>query len=201
MENLLRNDYTAHYLQPASAVANIYQETNEHEFELEDDNNRETQIFVAPNSGTAVYTNPNGFLIGVINYDKFVTSLPHQFQRGRKRCDLIVYTTDSSSYFLLNELKDTNPLYDVQKSTPQLEQSLTDLMNVPSINIFINTFTTRKCCFFNKRASAPLLLSATSAFNQVNTIALNGFRLPNAIIEALGFTFHKYYGGHKFVFN
>jgi len=202
MENLLRNDFTAYYGLPLAIVANIYQETNEPYFEIEDDANQETQISIVPDSGQAVYNNrANRFLIGVINYDKFVTSLSHRFQQGKGRCDLIVYTKNNKGYFLLNELKDTNPLFDDEPSisTRQLEKSLTDLLNVPTIVAFVNTFTEKKCCFFNKRIQAPPPILAVTAFNRINTITVNGFQIKNAIIEALGFTFHKYYGGHQFI--
>ena len=203
MEQLLKKNYTTHYRLPQSSVANIYQETDAVYFEITDDNNKETQISFSPNSGQAVYQNPNQYLIGIINYDKFVTSLPQYFQDNRRRCDLLIYTVLQPCYFLLNELKDANPVYGASKATLQLEKSLTDLLAVPEIKDFINKFSVKKCCFFNKRELHPLpLINAESAFNQPNTIEnipQNGFIMQNTIMESFGFTHHIFYGGNQFI--
>ena len=197
MENLLRNDFTAHYNLPIAGIANIYQQTDEKYFEINDIFG-EIQISNVPNSGQAAYNNLlNQFLIGVINYDKFITSLPHLFQRGRKRCDLIVYTKNNDKYFLLNELKASN-----KRSSKQLKESLSDLLRVPSIAAFVNTFTIKRCCFFNKKIHlAPAPINAVTAFNKVNTITQNGLQVSHPQIEALGFEYYKYYNGEQFVLN
>jgi hypothetical protein len=199
MEDLLRNDFTAHYNLPVATIANIFQQTEERYFEILDDENREVQISTIPDSGQAIYDNShNKFLIGVINYDKFFTSLDHAFQRGRKRCDVIVYTINQNAYFLLNELKESNQ----QRKSPQLKQSLKDLLDVPMIAAFVNSFRIKRCCFFNKKIQspppvAPPSIRAITAFNQIQTILVNGFQVSNPEIEALGFSYYKYYAEQR----
>jgi len=108
METLLRNDFTVHYGLPISTTANISISTTAQYFEIEDDENKETQLHFVAGSGMAAYRNKNSFTVTIINYDKFITGLPQAFQQGKERCDLIVHTTNLS-YFLLNELKDRKP--------------------------------------------------------------------------------------------
>ena len=198
METLLRNDFTVHYGLPISLITNIRKQTDAAYFEIEDDTNRETQLFTSVNNGTALYNNPNRKLFSIINYDKFITSFNANFQKGRKRCDLIVYTMNDTSHFLLNELKDANPKTGRRKAKSQLVSSLVDIMNVPQIDNFVNKFRIRLCCFFNKRITAPTSISATNAFNLINTITQTGFQLSNPTIESFGFTLYEYSGGKKF---
>lgn len=198
METFLRNNYTAYFGEPVANVVNISQQTNAVYFEIEDDQNRETTIHYLPNTGTAVYNNPRLLNVIVINYDKFVTSLSHNFQQGRKRCDLIVITAENKDYFLLNELKDANPNSGLIKATSQLERSIQDIMAVPIINAYAATFTVKRCCFFNKRVVAPPIINAVNAFGLVNAINLDGFQMVNLNIEQYGFKLWEYSGGQKF---
>lgn len=210
METLLRNDFTAHYGLPISATANISISTTAQYFEIEDDEHKETQLHLVAGSGMAAYRNTNSYTTTIINYDKFITGLPHAFQQGKKRCDLIVHTTNLR-YFLLNELTDTLPQY-VQphinsrgqqpgkmfKAANQFIQSLIDLMTVASIATFANTHTFRHCCFFNKQSMSPPTITATTAFNRLGTIVTAGLRMPNLDIEAFGFEFWEYSGNQVY---
>jgi hypothetical protein len=199
METLLNNDFTGHYGLSVSTTVNIRLETTEPYFEIEDDVNKETQLHTTVGSGMAVYSNVNKYSVVVINYDKFVTGLSPIFQHKRKRCDLIVYTDIIPQYFLLNELKDRRPKPKVKtKAVSQLLVSLTDLMNVPTIHSFINSYSIKRCCFFNKQATAPPSISATSAFNRFNTIAINGIKMSNPAIEAFGFELYEYSGNQVY---
>jgi hypothetical protein len=199
MEALLRDEFTAYYgLQPAT-VTDIAINTDAVFFEIEDDIHRETHLHFIPGSGVAVYQNTNNRDVTIINYDKFVTSLPHAFQHGRKRCDLIIYSLDKQ-YFLLNELKDRKPVSNVRtKAMAQLVDSLTTLMAVPAINQFISGHITRKCCFFNKKAVAPAGITAPTAFGRINTIGSNGLKMSNPAIESFSFELFEFAGNQKFV--
>lgn len=202
MENFLRNNFAAHYNQPTAIVADIYQDTNATYFEIEDNENQETVIHFTQGNGVAIYSNPNNYTLGVINYDKFITSLSHRFQQGKGRCDLIVYTINSLNYFLLNELKNRTPTPDVvEKGKSQLLKSLTTLLDVPTVYSFIQSFITKRCCFFNKQIIAPSTISATTAFGRVNTLNKSGFRMTNTAIEALGFEYYEYSGEQIFTLN
>jgi len=198
MEALLRNDFTAHYGLPYCAVADISQTTNARNFEIEDDENRETIILFQPYHGTAVYRNVLSKQMLIINYDKFVTALDVNFQNRRKRCDLIVCSQNTNDYFLLNELKDASPRSGRKKAKKQLVESLKDLMNVDTIATFANNFTIRRCCFFNKRVVSPPIINAGNAFNRISTVVPQGLQLENPIIESYGFELYEYTGGQFF---
>ena len=200
METLLKNDLTAHYGLPASTTANISISTTAQYFEIEDDEHREIQLHLTVGNGMAAYRNINSYTATIINYDKFITGLPHAFQQGKERCDLIVHTTNQQ-YFLLNELKDRKPKAKVRtKSISQLLASLTLIMNVRAITTFANTHRFRHCCFFNKQSMAPPNLTATIAFNRLGILATGGLRMLNPAIEAYGFEFWEFSGNQVYNF-
>ncbi|HEY9005225.1 MAG TPA: hypothetical protein VIM75_03780 [Ohtaekwangia sp.] len=204
METLLKNDFTTHHNLPLSTVTNISATTSVSYFELKDD---ATLIYTVSNSGIARYSNSLNYTTTVLNYERFINSLPAAFLHGREKCDLIVYT-DQHQYFILNELTDTQSQYIVDftdrsgnprigkrtKAISQLLKTLSDLMNVPTIRSFIEVYTNRHCCFFNKQSTSPPALTATVAFNRINTLTSNGFKMPNPAIGALGFELYEYSG-------
>lgn len=210
MEALLRNDFTVQYGLPNSKIQNICVTTNLRYFEIEDDSNREIQLHEIAGNGVAKYSNPNRYVINIINYDKFITSLSQKFQEKKGRCDLIVYT-ENKKYFLLNELTDTNPQYvypytnsqgsqigKLAKAIGQFIESLKLLFDVDTIKIFVNQHEVRKCCFFNKQSNAPNPITATTAFNRINTIPSNGFKMSNPDIESFGCDLYEYSGSQVF---
>jgi hypothetical protein len=200
METLLREDFTAYYSLPISTTTDISISTTAQYFEIEDDEHKETQLHFTTGSGMAAYRNISGYTTTIINYDKFITGLPHAFQQGKKRCDLIVHTTNLR-YFLLNELKDRKPKTKVRtESISQLLSSLTLLMHVPSIATFANTHTFRHCCFFNKQSMSPPTIIATTAFNRLSTLAPSGLKMSNPAIEAFGFELWEYSGNQVYNF-
>ena len=194
MESLLRNDFTAHYGLPVATVTDLSLNTNAPYFEIEDDSHRETQLHFMVGSGMANYQNANSYDVRIINYDKFLTSMPRNFQHGKDRCDLIVYTTNQR-YFLLNELKDRVPRRKVRrKAKDQLRDSLALILAVPTISAFANSHFNRHCCFFNKQSVAPLNITAPKAFNRLSTITNDGLKMSDIVIESLGFEFWEYSG-------
>ena len=199
MENLLKNDFTTHYGLPVSTVTAISIHTNAPYFEIEDDENRELVLHFTVGNGMAKYNNRLRHAITIINYDKFITALPHAFQEGKKRCDTIVYTNENQQYFLLNELKDRIPKSKVRSGAKaQLLASLTLLMDVPTIHSFIDTFIVKRCCYFNKQSIAPIIINATTAFNRLNTITTNGLKMSYPAVEVLGFDYYEYSASQKF---
>lgn len=201
METLMREEFTTFYGIAQPTVTNLTQVTDSLDFEIEDDSNRETQVLLPLEKGTAVYRNINRTRISIINYDKFVTALEHSFQNGRKRCDLLVYTNQVEDYFLLNELKDASFKSGRKKAKKQLVESLNDLMKVPLIESFINKFNVKRCCFFNKRIISPLSITAGTAFNRLSSVTSSGLQLSNLAIEAHGFELYEYTGGQVFEIN
>jgi hypothetical protein len=198
METKLKQDFTRHFGLLISTTPNIRLQTSAPYFEIEDDTNRQTQLHFIVGRGMAAYKNPRNYVVEIINYDLFITSLPQNFQQGKKRCDLIVYTTNNK-HFLLNELKDRIPKIKVRnKSIEQLKQSLELIMQVHSISAFADAFENKKCCFFNKQSMAPKPINATGAFNRINAIAINGIKTANKVINSYGFELFEYSGGQAY---
>jgi hypothetical protein len=201
METLLRNDFTAYYGLPTAIVSNISINTAALYFEIEDDEHKETQIHLIRGMGMAAYKNVNGYEVTILNYDKFLTSLPHIFHQRKQRCDLILHTKNKR-YFLLNELKDKKPKNKVRtESINQLLASLKLIMTVPAIAAFANAHRFRHCCFFNKQSMAGTSVTAeaanrtaVNAFNRLSRLTPNGLKMSNPEIEALGFEFWEYSG-------
>lgn len=105
MEDLLRNDFTTHYDLPVCNEPNLVIQTNETYFEIEDTATREIALHTINGDGMARFSNPKALAITIVNYDKFVTSLPIHFAIEKKRCDMAL---TSQSQFILGELKDRN---------------------------------------------------------------------------------------------
>jgi hypothetical protein len=203
METLLKNDFIKQYRLSVSSVNIISKQTNVSYFELKDDANL---IYTTIDGGIAKYNNGNSLSVNVINYEAFIDSLPSVFHQNRERCDLIVYT-DLSQYFLLNELTDSlakyvDPFLNSNghqqgkriKAIGQLKSSLIDLTTVHTIKTFIDNFKEKRCCFFNKKPNTPPVIIAVTAFNRVNTISQNGFKMSNPDIETFGFSLYEYSG-------
>lgn len=199
MEDLLRNDYTAHYGLPTCIEPNLVIQTSETYFEVEDTTTKEIALHTINGGGMARFANPNKVEVTIANYDKFVTSLPNHFQNGRKRCDLVLV---SNANFILGELKDrdvsnSQRRYNVRKGAKeQLLQSLTTLIAVPQIMTLANTKTFKRCCYFNKQTNSPSIITATTAFNRLSTIFQDGFQMSHPAIEGHNFEFWEYLGGH-----
>jgi len=195
MEDLLRNDFTAHYGLPVCIEPNLVIQTSETYFEIEDTVTREIALHTINGDGMARFSNPNASAITIANYDKFVTSLPNNFQRGKGRCDIII--CDDGRNLILGEIKDSpNIKQHRKKAKKQLYESLTTLMAVPQFLALTSNKTIKRCCYFNKQTSSPALLTATTAFNRLSLIFQDGFQMSHPGIEEKNFEFWEYLGGH-----
>lgn len=203
MEDILKNDFTVHYGLSVSIINDFSKQTNATYFELKDDYNL---LYLDKGDGIAKYSNEKSFSVKVINYEAFIDSLSPAFRQNREKCDLIVYT-NNARYFLLNELTDTlakyvNPFVNsnghqlgkMNKAISQLLNSLKDLTQVPQVLSFIDSFNEKRCAFFNKKPNSPSEISAVNAFDRVNSISKNGFRMSNPDIESYGFSLYEYSG-------
>jgi hypothetical protein len=200
MEDLLRNDFTAHYGLPVCAETNLATVTGESYFEIEDRFTDGIELHVKRGQGMARFSNPTGLTITILNYDKFVTALPNHFQRGKGRCDIIVIC-NIDRYFILGEIKDSSNIKGQRKKAKrQLFESLTTLTAVPQIFTLVNRRVVKRCCYFNKQSSSPALITATRAFNRLSVIFPDGFRMSHLGIEGQNFEFWEYIGGQTLTF-
>jgi hypothetical protein len=200
MKNLLENDFISHYGLTASVTVNVVP-TNATDFDLKDD----ATLIYPSGDGIAKYINPTNKKVNVINYESFINSLPASFQRGREKCDLIVYTSDLS-FFLLNELTETQLPYvpdftqkdgtqrigKRNKAISQLTQTLRDICAVYTIDTFIKKHKTKHCCFFNKPPLPPTGIEKLTAFNRLSLLTPYGIHTRNSDTESYGFEFWEF---------
>jgi hypothetical protein len=199
MEDLLMNNYTAHYGLLVPTITNFIVETDIPYLEIEDTNTGELVVHNVRGAGMANFANANRINLIIVNYDKFVTSLPQPFQDRRKRCDVLV-SCDINRYFILGELKNRIPNRYVRRDAKkQLIASLKTLLAVQEIFDFANNKSIKRCCYFNKQSTSPTLLTATTAFNRLNRIYPDGFKMSNKDIEDEGFEFYEYTGGQTMI--
>lgn len=199
METLLRKDFTSYYGLPECIEPDITQNTTEEYFELEDTELKEIVIHTVRGNGMANFANPQKLDLVIANYDKFVSSLPHQFQHAQKRCDIGI-SGDNSQYFVLGELKDSpNIKKHRSKAKKQLLMSLNSILAVPTFSAYINLKTIKRCCYFNKQSKAPSSINASTAFNRLPNAFPDGFEMPNPEFESLGFSFYEYTGRQTLV--
>lgn len=200
MENLLTNNFIAHFNLPPSVLNNWFVKTNSPYFEIEDTNTGDILLHTHRGTGMAKFSNRDNLNITVINYEKFITSIQDEpFKQGRKRCDIILSCT-TNRYFILGELKNRkleneNSEKKVRKGAKkQLFSSLQTLMSVPHISAYINSKIEKRCCYFNRQPSPLINLTVINAFNRLSNIYPDGLKMSKPDIEALGFEFYEYTG-------
>ena len=195
MDSLLINEFISHYKLPSFIIDNWFLKTDEIYFEIEDTRQGEIVLHTIEGDGIAKFKNNSAISLSILNYDKFITSIPSEpFKNGLKRCDIIVYS-NSDRYFILGELKDRIPKGKVRTGAQkQLLSSLQTIKAVPEINALINRKTIKRCCYFNKQSNSPTTLNVTTAFNRLTNIYTDGFNMNKPDIESLGFEFYEYTG-------
>ncbi len=194
MQDLLLNEFIYHYKLQTPTISNWVINTNEPYFEVEDTDDRELVIHVIQGAGIAKFQNENNSSCSIINYDKFITSLPNEFQRNRSRCDLLM-TSDKQNYFILGELKNSPEIKQYRKrAKKQLLSSLKTLLEVPEILAYSKNIAIKRCCYFNKLSSPPIILNAVYAFNRLPNFFPEGLQMPNDIINDLDFKFYEFTG-------
>ncbi|MDF3822137.1 hypothetical protein P3G55_19685 [Leptospira sp. 96542] len=199
MEVLLQRNFTEFYGLTFPSIVDWFFDTDEKYFEIEDSNTKELVLYTKPGNGTACISNPIGFQVKIINYDKFISSLPNFFQDGRKRSDLIL-TCAKTNTFVLGELKDSkNIKKHRKKAKKQLLETLLTLIAVPEIFGYIKSASVNKCCYFNKQARVSTSLNAVSAFNRLPNSFVNGFKINLPEFEANNFEFWEFFGSQTLI--
>lgn len=207
MENLLKNDFISHHYLPACTVK-IAQNINFSYFEI-DDIARNLIVYNKPSNGMVKYENLHSKNVSILDYDGFLTSTPAVFQRGKKRCDVIVHTINESSYFLLNELKEKNPIHSIDEvrniegAKLQMIHTLNEINTVPSIVAFVTTFSNKICCYCNSfpKSNLAIISSTIGAFNRLSTLTPDGMHLAEPRIEDLGFIYMELKGNQTIKLN
>ena len=215
MKDLLANDFIKYYNRhPELSVKSdeiniIHYVIDDIGFEIKDGTGKKdgdgNDIY-----GIAKFSNPDKLKINVIKYEEFIKPLPPRIKKtadiGKDVCDYIVYSANRQ-YFLLNELTNTAPEFinehenekgkqegKLAKAQRQLQHSLENMNNVPTIRNYIQQFTTKQCCFFNSYTIPISDINAEQAFNPLDNIDSEPFKLSMPEIETLGFEFWWFSG-------
>lgn len=164
MIELLKQDYPAYYGLHRSQIDVLSETTSDEHFDLTD---KGSGIIVAYQSGNVSFDHSNQTEIEVVGYESFLNGLHGTtFERGRKRCDFILYEKGGTGdcFFLLNEQTSTSgstvnlskPILDKNKNVVfpggkyekvemQLVETLKTLNAVPSIASFISKYQWKIC--------------------------------------------------------
>ena len=201
MNHLLMTQFVQHYHLSIFHISDWYEETIAPYFEIEDTNTHELKLHTNKNCGMARFANPNGLKFIIVNYDKFITSIADEsFKHGKQRCDMMINSV-TEHYFILGELKDRMPNTKVRSAAKkQLLVSLQTLWHVPEIQRYIDSKVVKRCCYFNKQASAPNGINAIQAFNRLSNHVSDGIQMNSPEIESMGFDFYEYTGMQMMTF-
>lgn len=164
MIELLRQDFPCHYGLHKKNIIVPNETTHEEHFDLTD--GKETML-VPYKTGNVSFDHSKQTEIVVINYEKFLDGLSGTaFERGRKRCDFILYEHGESgdSFFILNEQTSTlgstdnlsKPIVDRNKNVVypggkyekvelQLSETVKTLKAVAGIKSFMDKYQLKIC--------------------------------------------------------
>lgn len=214
MNNLLVEDLLQHFRITSKVDIDAYliKDCNLQYFELEDVDQKEA-VLKKRGEGKVVFFNNKG-LLDVLCYEAFISACkrPRSFQEGRKRCDYLLYHQESNEgVFLLNEITSAKGKIEnlmkslehyeggkLEKAERQLAESLKTLMEVPSVETFINKYPKRICLvsyrvFSSQLADINEFVKPFNRFAQIEQTATkgNGAVLKSAEINQMGFEYRR----------
>lgn len=218
MIELLRQDFPCHYGLHKSKIAVPNETTNQEHFDLTDGGDT---ILVPYGAGNVSFDHSTQTDIVVINYEKFLNGLSGTaFERGRKRCDFILYETGGAgdAFFLLNEQTSTlgttdnlsKPILDKNKNVVypggkyekvevQLSETVQTLKAVAGIDAFINKYRHKICLMSYVITSrkpddvsrARYAFSARYRLVETHETGENGAELAQPVLNAEGFEYRR----------
>lgn len=118
--------------------------------------------------GSATYNNKENKIIAFIDYEDFLNKLPANNTKDLKKCDFIAYDLDTNSFFLLNELSQSNDAKNkFSDARKQLHNAIFNFSKTPDIQSLIFTFERRLCIFSNKTSIIATPENMADAFDAV----------------------------------
>lgn len=225
MIELLRQNFPCHYGLRKRNIIVPNETTHEEYFDLTD---RNETMLVPYKTGNVSFNHSKQTEIVVINYEKFLNGLSGTaFERGRKRCDFILYEAGGSGdgFFLLNEQtstlgttdnlfkpivdKDKNVIYPkgkYEKVEVQLSETLKTLKAVADIKAFIDKYQCKICLMSyvitpkqqEEVSNARYTFSARYRQVEARVTGENGAKLELPAINAEGFEYRRI--SHTFSF-
>lgn len=200
MIGLLKKDLPDHYGLSRSNISVPYETTSETLFDLTD--GVKSSMVVEYGKGNVSFGRESVTLLEVINYEQYLNGFSGTaFERGRKRCDCIMYEKEENKkdFFLLNEqtsclgttdglskpISNKNKvLYTggkYEKAEVQLSDTLRTLMDVPAIANFIRKYR-RKICLMSYVVK-PEMKPAQKAFSRSRQVEARETGEDGALLE------------------
>ena len=219
MIDLLKNDLPAYYGLHRTVINIPSESTRNLCFDLVDG---QDAMIVAYRSGNVSFERSSSTVIQVINYETYLNSWAGtSFERGRLRCDFIIYDAENKGIFILNEQTSTTgsirnflkPIIDkktknirfpggkYEKVEAQLTHTLCTLQAVPTIKAFVETFS-RKVCLMSyillspeeeKKDVSGAMRAFSIRYKQVEAreTGEDGALLVNPSLNAKGFEYRR----------
>lgn len=221
MIGLLKNELPAHYGLHRLVIDVPHETISETHFDLADEGD---DMVVAYRTGNVSFSHESATEMEVINYECYLNGLSGTaFERGRKRCDYILYEKGSDGSFVLNEQTSalgtmallSKPILDKSKTVKypggkyekveiQLSETLRTLMEVSAIAGFISGYTRRICLMSYVIKQKTDTSSARQAFSaryrkvESRETGEEGALLECHSINSMGFEYRRI--SHDYVF-
>lgn len=117
--------------------------------------------------GHASYLNDRKvYELNILQYEDFMNALG-DVAKGRKRPDLMVYTTDSGSYFIIHELSRGSSANKRQDGKHQLGSTVQLLNRVPAIKQYLSAFSHRLCILSGADGAVNTPDGIADAFSEI----------------------------------
>lgn len=118
-------------------------------------------------AGHASYLNDKqGYKLRILQYEDFMNALS-DVAKGRKRPDLLVYTTESDSYFIIHELSRGASSNKRQDGKHQLGSTVQLLNRVPEIKQYLSAFSHRLCILSGADGAVSTPEGIADAFSEI----------------------------------
>ena len=174
---------------PAFSPNNLnvrFEDTAKKVFDIID---KKIRICQNANTGSATFHNLLCLKIRFIDYENIIDQLPDRLQWQLKRCDFIAYDIDGNSFFILNELSQSNSSQTKLKDAiEQLYNTALHLTRVKEIKDFINTKEKHQCVFSNRNQTIiNTPYGIADSFNIIENLLPNPIIHNNNRINNLGF--------------
>lgn len=117
--------------------------------------------------GYASYLNDKQvYKLRILQYEEFMDALG-DVSKGRKRPDLMLYTTDSYSYFIIHELSRGSSTNKRKDGKHQLGSTVQLLNRVPEIKKYISSFSHRLCILSGADGAVSTPEGIADAFSEI----------------------------------
>ena len=117
--------------------------------------------------GHASYLNDKQiYSLEILLYEDFMNELG-DVAKGRKRPDLMVYTTDSNSYFIIHELSIGSSTSKRKDGKHQLGSTVQLLNRIPEIKQYLSAFSYRLCILSGADGAVSTPDGIADAFSEI----------------------------------